>query len=301
MQHNRTAYILLFLTTLFWGGNAVAGKLAVGHVSPLVLTSLRWAIAFTILILIGGKQFLRERHLVRPHIPLLFVYGALGFSIFNIALFSAVNYTTAINVAIEQAGVPAVIFLGNYILFRTRITYLQIIGFGLSIVGVAVVASQGSFERLAALQINRGDAFMCLGILSYSAYSVLLKYKPALHWKSMMIVMSFSAFIISLPFSYWEIQGANGLWPDSQGWAVTLYTAILPAIVSQVLWIKGVEMIGANRAGIFINLVPILGTLLAIAILGEVFQIYHAIALILVVGGIWIAENSGRKATIGKI
>lgn len=295
MQHNRTAYSILFLTTLFWGGNAVAGKLAVGHVSPLMLTSLRWAIAFTVLVLIGGKQFWQERHLVRPHIPLLFVYGALGFSIFNIALFSALNHTTAINVAIEQAGVPAVIFLGNYILFRTRITALQIIGFGLSIVGVAVVASQGSLERLAGLQINRGDAFMVLGVLCYSAYSVLLKYKPALHWKSMMLVMAFSAFLISLPFSFWELQSGKGIWPDSMGWAVTLYTSLLPAIVSQVLWIKGVEMIGANRAGIFMNLVPILGTLLAIGILGEVFQLYHAVALALVVGGIWIAENSGRK------
>ncbi|MEM8541689.1 MAG: DMT family transporter [Pseudomonadota bacterium] len=299
MQHNRTAYLLLFLTTLFWGGNAVAGKLAVGHVSPLVLTSLRWAIAFTILAVIGGKQFWQERHLVRPHLPLLFVYGALGFSIFNIALYSALNHTTAINVAIEQAGVPAVIFLGNYILFRTRVTLLQILGFGLSIIGVAVVASQGSLERLAGLQINRGDAFMVLGILCYSAYSVLLKYKPALHWKSMMLVMAFSAFLISLPFSYWELQGPNGLWPDTQGWIITMYTAILPAIVSQVLWIRGVEMIGANRAGIFINLVPILGTLLAIAVLGEVFQLYHAIALALVIGGIWIAENSGRKANNG--
>ncbi|MEM9575004.1 MAG: DMT family transporter [Pseudomonadota bacterium] len=299
MQHNRTAYLLLFLTTLFWGGNAVAGKLAVGHISPLVLTSLRWAIAFTILAIIGGKQFWQERHLVRPHLPLLFVYGALGFSIFNIALYSALNHTTAINVAIEQAGVPAVIFLGNYILFRTRVTLLQILGFGLSIVGVAVVASQGSLERLAGLQINRGDAFMVLGILCYSAYSVLLKYKPALHWKSMMLVMAFSAFLISLPFSYWELQGPNGLWPDTQGWIITMYTAILPAIVSQVFWIRGVEMIGANRAGIFINLVPILGTLLAIAVLGEVFQLYHAIALALVIGGIWIAENSGRKANNG--
>lgn len=299
MQHNRTAYSILFLTTLFWGGNAVAGKFAVGHVSPMVLTSLRWAIAFTILVAIGSGQFLRERHLVRPHIPLLFVYGALGFSIFNFALFSALTHTTAINVAIEQAGIPAIIFLGNYILFRTRITMLQIIGFGLSIVGVAVVASQGSFERLAGLQINRGDAFMVLGIISYSAYSVLLKYKPALHWKSMMLVMSFSAFLISLPFSYWELHSSHGIWPDTQGWAVTLYAAILPAIVSQVLWIKGVEMIGANRAGIFINLVPILGTLLAIALLGEVFQLYHAVALLLAVGGIWIAENSGRKINNG--
>lgn len=299
MQQNRTAYILLFLTTLFWGGNAVAGKFAAGHVSPMLLTSLRWTIVFAILVVIGGKQFWQDRHIIRANLLLLFAYGALALSIFNIALFSALNHTTAINVAIEQAGIPAVIFLGNFILFKTRITALQIIGFGLSIVGVAVAVSQGSFERLAALQINRGDAFMALGVLSYSTYSVILKYKPALHWKSMLLVMSFSAFITSLPFSYWEMQGPNGIWPDSLGWTVTMYSVILPALVSQVLWIKGVEMIGANRAGIFINLVPIMGTLLAIVLLGELFQLYHAIALGLVISGIWIAENSGRKTNNG--
>ena len=299
MQDNRTAYVLLFLTTLFWGGNAVAGKLAVGHVSPMVLTSLRWAFALTILVMIGGKQFWRERREVGRHVPLLLLYGTLGFSTFNIALFSALNYTSAINVAIEQAGVPAVIFLGSFLLFRTRTTALQVTGFGLSLVGVAVVASQGSFERLAALQINRGDAFMLLGVVSYSAYSVLLRYKPALHWKTMMLVMATGALLTSLPFSYWELRGPNGIWPDTQGWLVTLYTATFPALVSQVLWMKGVEMIGANRAGIFINLVPILGTLLAIAILGEVLQIYHLIAMVLVIGGIWIAENSGRKSGNG--
>ncbi len=296
MQHNRTAYFLLFLTTLFWGGNAVAGKLAVGHVSPMVLTSLRWAVALAILVVIGGKQFWLERREVGRHIPLLLLYGTLGFSTFNIALFSALNHTSAINVAIEQAGIPAVIFLGNFLLFRIRITALQVIGFGLSIVGVAIVASQGSFERLAGLQINRGDAFMLLGIAAYSAYSVLLRYKPTLHWKTMLLVMATGALITSLPFAYVEMQGPNGIWPDTQGWAVTLYTATFPALVSQVLWIKGVEMIGANRAGIFINLVPIIGTLLAIAILGEILQFHHLMAMALVIGGIWIAENSGRKA-----
>lgn len=298
MQTNKLAYALLFLTTLFWGANAIAGKMAVGHISPMVLTSIRWAMALALLLLIGSKQLWTDRQKILPNVPLLFLFGGLGFAGFNIALYSALNHTSAINVAIEQAAVPAVIFIGNYVLFRTRVTALQIIGFGLSLVGVAIVASGGSWEKLAALEINRGDAFMALGVLLYAAYSVLLRYKPDLHWKTMMIIMAGSAFTISLPFAASELQSPAGIWPDSEGWMIAIYTAIFPAIIAQVLWIRGIDMIGANRAGIFINLVPIIGTLLAIIVLGEVFAAYHAIALILVIGGIAMAEHSGKKASV---
>lgn len=292
---NRTAYLLLFLTTLFWGGNAVAGKLAVGHISPMVLTSIRWAIALGILVLIGGRQFWAERTKAFRHFPLLFLYGALGFALFNVALYSALNHTSAINVAIEQAAAPATIFIGSFLVFRTRVTAMQIVGFSLSLVGIAVVASGGNLSKIASLDINRGDAYMAIGVLVYSAYSVLLKFKPEMHWKSMMIVMAFSALLVSLPFTYIELGTPNGLMPDTQGWLVAIYAATLPAIASQVFWIVGVGMIGANRAGVFINLVPIMGTILAIIILGEEFGRHHAVALVLVVGGIWMAEHSGRK------
>lgn len=296
MRENRLAYIALFFTTLFWAGNAVAGKLAVGHISPMVLTLLRWSMAFTIMLAIAGPQAWRERRQILPHIPILIVYGVVGFAFFNVTLYGALNYTSAINVMIEQSAVPAVIFIANFLLFRIRVHIGQIIGFLLSLIGVAVVASNGSLARLAALDINFGDALMGLSILCYAAYSVGLRFKPDIHWKPMMLVMAFGALLTSIPFAIWEMNGPNAVWPDRQGWLVSFYTAVFPAIISQVLYIRGVMLIGANRAGLFINLVPVIGTLLAIIILGEVFHVYHAIAMALVIGGIALAENSGRRA-----
>ena len=110
-----------------------------------------------------------------------------------------------------------------------------------------------------------------------------------------MTVMTFFAFVTAIPFTIWEWQSGTLTPPDLTGTIVVLYTAILPSLAAQVLFIKGVEYIGANRAGLFINTVPIFGTLLAVALLGEDFRLYHAIALVLVLGGIWIAELSGRK------
>lgn len=289
--HNQIAYLFLAGAALFWGGNAVAGKLAVGHISPMILTSLRWTMAFVLLLAIGGKRFVTDWQKVKPHLPLLFAYGATGFALFNIALYSALNHTSTINVAIEQAGIPMLIFAANFVLFRTPVSAAQIFGFIMSIVGVMFVASNGSAEKLLALAFNRGDAFMLLAGIFYATYTVALRYKPDLHWKTMMMAMVFAAMIVSYPFALIEYRSPAAILPDFQGWMVALYTAVFPALLAQIFYIRGVSMIGSNRGGLFINLVPVMGTALAILVLGEAFGLHHAIALVLVIGGIWLAER----------
>lgn len=291
----RNAYVLLLLTTLFWGGNAIAGKLAVGNVSPMLLNSLRWGLACAVLLVIGLPRLRRDWPVVRRNLPLLFTLGAVGFTLFNAALYLALTYTTVINVSIEQAGLPMFIFLANFILYRMRVSPGQIVGFVLSIAGVALTASHGELARLAQLDVNFGDALMLLAIVFYGGYTVALRYKPEIHWQSMMLVLVMGAFISSIPFTLWEAGAGATILPNASGWAIAAYTAIFPSIVSQVFYIRGVELIGANRAGLFINLVPIFGTLLSILIIGEAFHLYHAVALVMVFGGIWLAEHSGRK------
>jgi drug/metabolite transporter (DMT)-like permease len=292
---NRTAYVFLLTTALLWGGNAVAGKFAVGHISPMLLTLLRWLLAFLLVAAISTKQVRRDWKVLRKHIWLLAALGAFGFTFFNMALYSALNYTSAINVTIEQAAMPMVIFIANLVLFGMPVRIGQIFGFSLSLVGVALTAGHGSFAQLAGFQVNYGDALMLLAVLLYSGYTVALRFRPAINWQSLMTVMTFFAFLTAIPFTIWEWRSGALIPPDLTGTMVVLYTAILPSLAAQVLFIKGVEFIGANRAGLFINAVPIFGTLLAVALLGEDFRLYHAIALVLVLGGIWIAELSGRK------
>lgn len=291
----RNAYILLLLTTLFWGANAVAGKLAVGHLSPLLLTTLRWAMASLVVFAIGLPQLRRDWSVVRRHLMLLFALGTAGFTLFNAAMYSALTYTTAINVSIEQAGVPMFIFAANFLLYRMGVSWGQIVGFTLSLLGVALTASHGEIGRLLELDVNFGDALMLVAVLLYSGYTVALRYKPMIHWQSLMLMLCTAAFVSSLPFAAWEIASGTAVFPDARGWTIAAFTAIFPSILSQVFYIRGVELIGANRAGLFINLVPIFGTLLSILILGEAFRPYHAVAMALVLGGIWLAEHSGRR------
>ena len=169
----------------------------------------------------------------------------------------------------------------------------------MTVVGVAVTVSAGDPARLFGLDLNRGDALMLVAILCYGGYTAALRMKPQMHWLSFITVLCAAAWLASLPFAAWELSGPRGMWPDLQGWAVVAFAATMPGLVAQSCFIRGTEMIGSNRAGLFINLVPIFGTLLSILILGEAFHLYHAIALVMVLGGIWLAEQSGRKRAAG--
>ncbi|WP_295813475.1 DMT family transporter [uncultured Nitratireductor sp.] len=291
----RQAYIFLCLTTLFWGGNAVASRLAVGHVSPMMLTTLRWIIGSALLALFAWPHLRRDWPEIRQNLPLLAMLGALGFTGFNAIFYSSAQFTSAINIAIEQGAVPMVIFVANFLLFRQRVSPLQLAGFILSLVGVALVASHGEFSRLLELDVNFGDALMLVAVLLYAGYTVGLRLKPNIHWLSLMFMLSVFALLASLPLVGWEVATDRLIVPDFQGWMVVLYVVLFPSIFAQTLYIRGNELIGGNRAGLFINLVPIFGTLLSIVVLREAFFTYHAVALFLVLGGIWLAEHGGRK------
>ena len=286
------AYLLLTVTTLVWGGNAIAGKLAVGHVSPFLLTFLRWVVACLILLPFAFPHLRRDWSLIKRNLAFLCLLGATGFALFNNMMYLALTYTTAINVAIEQGSMPLIVFLLNYLLFRTRVTWFQIIGFGMTFVGVIVTATRGSLLLGTAVSLNQGDALMLAAIMIYGAYSVFLSKKPEIHLLSLMCVLALSALATSLPFAIYEYMYGTITYPDGQGWAVILFAATGPSIISQLFWVMGLERIGSNRGGIFINMVPVFGALLAILILGEQFQIYHAAGLMLVLGGIWLAQLS---------
>jgi len=292
---HRKAYILLLLTTLFWGGNAIAGKLAVGHISPMLLTSARWMLAMLTLLVLGWPRLKSDWPAVRANWLLLSALGAFGFTVFNVGLYTALTYTTAINVSVEQAGMPMLIFLLNFLFFRLKASAMQMVGLILSIVGILLTASHGEPARLLALDLNAGDAIMLASCVVYSAYTVVLRFKPAIHWQSLMIALTASAFVFSIPFALAEFQTGHGIWPDPRGWAILAYVVIGPSILAQIFYIRGIELIGANRAGLFINLVPIFGTLLSILLLGEEFHLYHALALALVFGGIWLSERSQSR------
>ncbi|GGD09634.1 DMT family transporter [Aureimonas glaciei] len=295
---NRLAhpYAMLTLVALIWGANAVAGKLAVGHVSPMMLTLLRWIVACAVLAPFAWPHARRDWPLIRPRLPFLIALGVFGFSLFNALFYFALTYTSALNVVIEQASMPLIVFALSFILFCTPVTRWQMIGFVVTITGVAVTASHGDLSALASLELNRGDALMLLAVLFYAGFTVGIRSKPPIHWLSLIFVLSLSALAASFPLAAIEAASGAMILPDARGWGVVIFAALLPSIVSQSLYVRAIELIGANRANLFTNMTPVFGAILAILVIGEEPHPYHALALGLVLGGIVIAERrSGRK------
>lgn len=288
-------YLLLTLTTLFWAGNAIAGKLAAGVIPPFTLTFVRWTLVVAIVYVVARPHLAAHRDIIRKHGLFVMLLGVLGFSFFNFALYGALNFTSALNVSIEQSAFPSVVMLLMFIIYRERISALQGVGVLLSVIGIAITVSQGSLDRLLALEFNIGDVIMMLGVFVYSLYSILLRYRPQLPWHIFMLIMAIGAALVALPPAIWEV--ANGVYPQAS-WkvpALLAYIILFPSLLSQVFWVRGVELIGPSRASVFINLVPVFGSGLAVLIVGEVFATYHAAGIVFVVSGVMLAEWAGKR------
>ena len=286
-------WLLLSLTSLFWAGNVVAGRLAVGEVSPMVITCLRWLISSSFLLAINRDQLRREWPLLAPRWRSLLWMGALGFTGYNALFYIAAHYTTGINMAIIQGAMPVFIVLGGLALGKGP-SLVQMAGLALTTLGVLVVATQGNLGVLLDLALNRGDLLLLLACALYALYTLDLPNRPKVSGLTFFMALAIVAAWTSVPLMAAEIIAGKAFWPTPLGWAVIAYVAVFPSMLAQICFIRGVELIGPARAGIFTNLVPVLGALLVVLILHEPFGLYHAAALALVMGGLWVTERMGR-------
>lgn len=287
-------YVVLTGAPLFWAGNVIASRIAVGDVSPMALTTFRWLGVLAILAVIARGALARDWPVLKERLGYVVVMGVLGFTAFNAFYYVAAHYTSAVNIGIIQGGIPALVFVIAYAFRGTKVRTVQIAGMLVTLLGVAVVATKGDPAALAGLAFNIGDVLMLGACLAYAVYTVLLPDRPAVSGLSFFAGLSVAAFLSSLPLLAVEVAIGAFQWPTAVGWLTVLYCAIFPSVLSQILFVRGVELIGPGRAGVFVNLIPVFAAVLAVAILGESFHLYHAVALALVLGGILIAERARR-------
>ena len=290
------AYLLLVCTTLIWGGNAVAGKLAVGEVSPAVLVAFRWLGVVALIAIFARKSMRDDWPVLRQHLPFLFLLGAVGFTLFNTLFYIAAQRTEALNIGILQGAIPVFVMLGSFIFFRSVVTQLQMLGVAITIIGVIVVASRGDLQRLIQLELNSGDLIMLTACGLYATYTVALRRRPQVSGLAMFSTMSVGALVTSLPFLGYEIISGDFAWPSTKGWLIVGFVVIFPSFLSQIFFLRGVQLVGPSRAGVFVNLVPVFAAILSVLILAEVFSLFHGLALVFVLGGIALSER-GKPET----
>lgn len=287
-------YHLLTIAALFWACNAIAGQLARGEITPMQHVLLRWTFGAGIMWSVYGRQVIAYWPTARAQIWRILAMSITGFSLFNLLFYMASFRTSGVNVGILQGSVPVFVILFGLLLHGTWINGLQTVGVIGTLVGVAVVATQGAPWLALEIGFNSGDLFMLAACATYALYAVLLRHRPDMPGAVLLTLMSGIALLTSIPPVLVEmaLAGDGYAAPTLYGVVLTLFVAIFPGILAQQFFLRGVDLIGPQQAGIFTNLVPVFASALAVLILGQVFALYHAVALALVLSGIWLAQRS---------
>ena len=290
-----SAPFLLFLATLGWGSNTIASRLAVGEISPMLLIFFRWGFVVVILLSLYWRQMIDEWPIIRPRLKWLLIMGGCGLSLFNAFFYIAAHSTTAVNLGIIQSTMPGMILLGSFMFFGDRINRLQFSGLLLTLLGVGVIVTQGSLEQLMQLTFNHGDLLMIFACSFYAMYTVGLKSRPKISGMVMLAYFSVAAFLMTIPLMIFESFIYGTVMPGVKGFAVVFYIAIVPSFLSQIFFMRGVDLIGPGSAGLYANLVPIFSAIMAVLLLSEEFALFHLAAMLLVFGGIGLFEYQSRR------
>jgi drug/metabolite transporter (DMT)-like permease len=290
-----SAWILLVLTNLSWAGNFIVGRAVAGQVAPVTLAFWRWTGAFLVGFGFAWPHLRRDWPVLRRHAPILLALAVTGIASFNTLVYVGLQHTTAVNALLLQSVTPVVILLWAFALYRERPGIFQTVGVAVSLLGVAVIAGRGSSATLAGLSFNIGDVWVVGAVISYALYAVLLRRRPRVHPLSLLVVLMGIGSLLLLPFYVWESQAGaaiRGGWPS---YAAIAYTAVLPSFVAYLFFNRGVELIGAARAGQSMHLMPVFGAALAVLFLGERIYAYHAVGVALIATGLVLASRRGDK------
>lgn len=288
-------YLLLVLATLFWSGNFVLGRAVRAEVPPVGLAFWRWTTGSILIIGFAWPHLKRDWPMILRHWKLVLLLAFLGVTLFNTLVYTGLQFTTAINALLMQSTMPVLIVLMSYLLFRETVTPLQIVGILLSLAGVLAIVGQGDLTVLLGLSLNLGDLLIFVAVAGYAAYSALLRRRPPLHPLSLIAATFIAGAAVLLPFYVWEHASGRTVSFDGVTLLTIAYVAIFPSILAYLCFNRGVELAGANRAGLFIHLMPVFGSIMAILFLGERFQWYHGFGILLILLGILLATRRKQK------
>lgn len=289
-------YILLALAVLFWAGNSVVGRAFSTDLPPVAMVFWRWIIAALILMPICAKVFWQQRRIVRKHLPYIAFQGLLSIAVFNTLLYWGLHYTTVVNTSLVQASMPIVTLIFSWFLLKKGVSHLGAMGIGLSLIGVSWVVLRGDLETLSTLSFNPGDMLMLISVVVWSIYTVMLAKVPAeLSRMAMTWGMVLSGIVLIFPVYLWELSTGVTFTLNQDAVLAFAYIGIFPSVLSLLCWNRGVELVGANVAGSFLNLMPIFGAVLAMLLLGERLQPFHYLGIVLIFGGIWLVTRKSKQ------
>ncbi len=296
-----SAWSLLILANLFWAGNIVLGRGVAGIVPPIALAYWRWTGAFLVAVGFAWPYLKQDAPILLRHWRMMLLLSATGIATYNTMSYIGLTSTTALNVLLLQSAGPLIIIVWAFALFGERPTLWQSAGVLLSLIGVATIAAHGSLESLLHLTLNRGDVWILVAMVIYGIYAAVFRVRPAAHPLSFLVATMGIGSMMILPFYLWEIAEGGRINGGISAYAAMAYIAVFPSFIAYLFFNRGIELIGAGRAGQSWHLMPVFGSILAVLFLGETFYFYHAAGIAMIGGGIALASIRAGSAAQPKI
>jgi len=293
LSKNYLAYSLLVFAAFCWSGNFIVGKYAyLFEVPPLTLNFLRWVSVWFILIPFTYKEIYKNLNYIKKNWIVISFMGIITISTFNSVVYLALTYTQVINAVLVLAAIPAVTIIISSLMKVDKTNIFQLVGLFLSIIGIGAIISNADLNKIFSLNFNKGDLWMLVCVLSWSLYSTLLKKHNFKFSQFTLIQLMVTVGIIFLiPQFFYEKSIDLEVNFNKAFFAILFYVVIFPALAAYYCWQKGVEIVGPNRATMFIQLMPLLSALLAIIIFREKLELYHFIGASLILSGIYLSNR----------
>ena len=297
MQNTR-AYLMLVCATLFWAGNFVVGKFAFfSNIPPMSLVFFRWSLVWLILLPFTYKEVIKHKEIILTNLPLLFFLALTSVGLFNSFTYLSLVYTQVINASLFNTAIPAIIILLCFIFKIEKTNIYQILGLIVSIIGILSIITKLNLEILLSLNFNKGDLIMIGGVLSWGLYSSFLKKKKFnLPLLTLVHVLCTFGLIFIFPQFMYEFAQGQKIELDINLLYILIFLALFPSIGSYYCWAGAVSIIGANRAGIFLSLIPLFSTVMAIFFYNEQFQFFHLIGAVLIILGLFLSNKEIKNA-----
>ena len=297
-MQNTKAYIMLVCATLFWAGNFMVGKLAyLENIPPMSLVFFRWSLVWVILLPFTYKEVLKNKVIILNNLPLLFFLALTSVGLFNSFTYLALVHTQVINASLFNTAIPAMIIFLCFLLKIEETNKFQILGLIISVLGILVIITKLDLKILLSLNFNKGDLIMIGGVITWGLYSSFLKKKKfTLPLLTLVHVLCTFGLIFILPQFLYELSQGLTVKFDTNLVYTLIYLALFPSIGSYYCWAGAVSIIGANRAGIFLSLIPFFGTIMAMIFFNEQFKFFHLTGSILIVLGLFLSNKEIKNA-----
>ena len=297
-MQNTKAYFMLVCATLFWSGNFMVGKFAfLENIPPLSLVFYRWSLVWIILLPFTYKEIIKYKDTILNNLLLLFFLGLTSVGLFNSFTYLSLIYTQVINASLFNTAIPAIIILLCFLFKIEKTNKFQILGLIISVCGILAIVTKLKLDILFSLNFNKGDLIMIGAVVTWGVYSTLLKKKKfTLPLLTLVHVICTFGLICVFPQFLYELSNGQVINFDINLIYTLIFLALFPSIGSYYCWAGAVSIIGANRAGIFLSLIPLFSTIMAIAFFNEKFQFFHLIGAILIIIGLYLSNRENKNA-----